>query len=63
MWEKCILKLLKNSSVLITTHQLNYIKDADLIYNIEDGKIIESGTPAQLLNDQTDIVKLTKYIN
>ena len=55
MWDSCIQKLLKETSVLITTHQLNYIKEADYIYNLESGKIIEEGKPENLLNEETDI--------
>ena len=44
-----------NKTVLIATHQLNYIKEADYIYNLENGKILEHGTPSELLNTDSDI--------
>ena len=55
IWKSCIQKLLKDKTVLIATHQLNYIKDADFIYNFENGKILECGTPEDLLNSDSDI--------
>jgi len=41
--------------VLITTHQLNYINTSDYIYHIEDGKVLEHGTPQDILTDDYDI--------
>ena len=34
IWDKCIQGLLKDATVLITTHQLNYINEADYIYHL-----------------------------
>ena len=34
IWDKCIQGLLKHVTVLITTHQLNYIHEADYIYHL-----------------------------
>ena len=55
IWETCIKKLLSDSAVLITTHQLNYINTSDYIYHIEDGKIKEHGKPEDILNENFDI--------
>ena len=34
---------------IVVTHRLNAIQDADTIYVVEKGKIIESGTHVELL--------------
>lgn len=39
----------KNVAVLAVTHRLTYLKDFDTIYVMEDGRIVEYGTPNDLL--------------
>ena len=40
--------------MLIATHQINYLNEADYIYHLKDGKLIEEGGP-EILTDQTEI--------
>ena len=42
------------TTVLIATHQINYLNEADYIYHLKDGKLIEEGTP-EILENQTEI--------
>ena len=41
--------LVKNHTVIIVAHRLSTIKDADIIYVIDDGKVIDKGTHNELM--------------
>ncbi|MBF0385317.1 MAG: ABC transporter ATP-binding protein [Candidatus Omnitrophica bacterium] len=43
-------KLSKNYTIIIVAHRLSTIQDADLIYVLESGKIVESGTHQRLMD-------------
>tara|TARA_B100000686_G_C16776048_1_gene968544 strand:+ start:943 stop:2700 length:1758 start_codon:yes stop_codon:yes gene_type:complete len=47
--QESIKKLMKNRTSLIIAHRLSTIEDADLIYVIDKGKIIDSGNHIELL--------------
>ncbi|CAI2161842.1 17921_t:CDS:1 [Funneliformis geosporum] len=40
----------KNRTTIVVTHQLNHIKDSDLVYVLHEGEVVESGTKSKLLN-------------
>jgi ABC-type multidrug transport system fused ATPase/permease subunit len=40
-----------NSTVIIITHRVSTSLDADYVYVIDDGKIVEKGTPKQLFEE------------
>ncbi|EXX52002.1 uncharacterized protein OCT59_000541 [Rhizophagus irregularis] len=40
----------QNRTTIVVTHQLKHIGDKDLIYVLHEGKIVESGIKAELLN-------------
>lgn len=48
--QDAILKLMKNRTSLIIAHRLSTIQHADLIVVLDDGKIVETGTHADLMN-------------
>ncbi len=50
--QKSLTKLIKNKTVLVVAHRLSTIKNMDRIVVIENGKIIEQGTPKELLKQQ-----------
>ena len=54
--EDAILKSLRNDetkvTVMIISHRISTIKDADYIYYIEDGKVKEAGTHEELLSQK-----------
>jgi ATP-binding cassette subfamily B protein/ATP-binding cassette subfamily C protein len=41
---------LADRSTLIIAHRLSAVKQADLIYVLEDGKVVQSGTHSSLVN-------------
>jgi len=49
--QKSINKLMINKTSLIVAHRLSTIKDADIIYVIENGRIINSGNHTKLLDE------------
>ena len=50
--QKAINKISKNCTTLIIAHRLSAIQNADIIYVIDKGKIVESGTHADLLKEK-----------
>ncbi|XP_070617726.1 ATP-binding cassette sub-family C member 12-like [Erythrolamprus reginae] len=49
IFQECIKKALKEKTILLVSHQLQYLQFCDQIILMEDGKILESGTHTQLL--------------
>jgi subfamily B ATP-binding cassette protein MsbA len=52
--------LRQNKTTLVVAHRLSTIIDADIIYTIKDGRIVESGTHQQLLNLNAEYANLYK---
>ena len=48
---KALDTFLKNKSTLIVAHRLSAVKQADLIYVLEDGKVVQSGTHSHLVKE------------
>jgi subfamily B ATP-binding cassette protein MsbA len=48
--QDAILKLMKNRTSIIIAHRLSTIQHADLIVVLDEGKIVETGTHAELMN-------------
>lgn len=58
--KKAINNLVKDHTVIIVAHRLSTIIDADVIYVINDGKILASGTHQELLKSSEEYKKLYK---
>lgn len=55
-----IRKLAKNKTIIMISHRLANVADADNIYCLESGNIAESGTHEELLNNNSVYAKLWK---
>ncbi len=47
--QKALTRLMKNRTALVIAHRLSTIMNADCIYVIDKGQIVQSGTHEQLL--------------
>ena len=56
--KKAIDSLSKDHTVIIVAHRLSTIMDADIIHIVDKGKVIESGTHEELLNNNEIYKKL-----
>ncbi len=56
--KKAIDKLVKNHTVVIIAHRLSTIEDADIIYVIDKGQVVSSGTHNELLKTSKIYQKL-----
>ena len=52
---KCLRPLAKQKTVILTTHQVGYLSECDEVIILDDGAIIEKGTPTQLKKKLDDL--------
>ena len=43
LFKRCIMGLLRNKTRILCTHHVNFLKDADYIIVMEEGKIVQTG--------------------
>ncbi|KAF5306629.1 hypothetical protein FQA39_LY08818 [Lamprigera yunnana] len=60
IFEHCICGYLKNKTVILVTHQLQYLHQVDRIIVLENGNIKADGTFTELQNSKLNFVKLLK---
>ncbi|XP_033744159.1 multidrug resistance-associated protein 5-like [Pecten maximus] len=58
LFHKCIDSVLRNKTVVLVTHQLQYLKHCDEIYVMVDGEIVQHGTHETLLAEEGNYSKL-----
>ncbi|XP_065162919.1 probable multidrug resistance-associated protein lethal(2)03659 isoform X2 [Atheta coriaria] len=58
LFEACIAGYLKSKAVVLVTHQLQYLKEADQIIILENGNVMAQGTFDELQNSGLDFAKL-----
>lgn len=49
IFEECILKALNSKTVLLVSHQIQFLNQCDEVVVMKDGRIVERGTPNELL--------------
>ncbi len=47
-----------NATRLLVTHQVHFLKEADIIIIMEHGKVVRTGTYTELANSNLDFAKL-----
>ncbi|CAH1980241.1 unnamed protein product [Acanthoscelides obtectus] len=62
LFEKCICGYLGSKCVILVTHQLQYLKRANSIYMLEDGKIKASGSYSDIKASGTIFTRLASQI-
>ena len=50
--------ILKKKTVVLVTHQLQYLSQCDYIYVLKDGKVVEKGKYSQLMDNNKDFAAL-----
>lgn len=58
---KSIYELSKGKTVIVISHRLANVKNADLIYVLDKGSIVESGSHEQLINNQMKYFELVNH--
>lgn len=55
-----IMQMRKNKTIIMISHRLSTVKDADIIYVLKDGKLVEKGKHLELMNNKGEYERLFK---
>ncbi|KAJ8929219.1 hypothetical protein NQ314_018098 [Rhamnusium bicolor] len=58
LFDECICGYLRNKCVVLVTHQLQYLRNVEVIYLLQDGKIETSGSYTELQASDSKFTKL-----
>ncbi|XP_063105386.1 ATP-binding cassette sub-family C member 12 isoform X3 [Cavia porcellus] len=58
IFEECIKKALRGKTVVLVTHQLQFLESCDEVILLEDGEICEKGTHKELMEERGRYAKL-----
>lgn len=50
LMEKCILGILKNKTRILCTHRIEFVDKADVVVLMDNGMIVKTGTPKEVLS-------------
>lgn len=62
LFEDCICNYLKNKSTVLVTHQIQYLRNVDKIYLMDNGSVTITGTYDEIAESKSDFAKLFKQI-
>lgn len=63
LFKECILGLLKEKTILLVTHQVEFLTGADLVVVMKEGKMVQSGSYHEILSTGTDFAALVAAHN
>ncbi|KAL4696147.1 hypothetical protein H8957_001620 [Semnopithecus entellus] len=63
IFEECIKKTLRGKTVVLVTHQLQYLEFCDQIILLENGKICENGTHSELMQEKGKYAQLIQKMH
>ena len=63
LFNDCIKVMLKSKTVLLVTHQLQYVTHGDQLVVMQGGSILHFGTPQKLRTDGVDVAALLEKFN
>lgn len=55
LFKECILGLLRGKTILLVTHQIEFLTGADLVLVMKDGKVAQAGKYEEILSADTDL--------
>ncbi|KAK3124855.1 hypothetical protein QOZ80_7BG0594800 [Eleusine coracana subsp. coracana] len=58
IFKECVRGALQNKTVVLVTHQVDFLHDTDAIHVMKDGKIVQSGKYSDLLQQGSDFAEL-----
>uniref|UniRef100_A0ACD5ZA38 Uncharacterized protein n=1 Tax=Avena sativa TaxID=4498 RepID=A0ACD5ZA38_AVESA len=58
IFKECVRGALKNKTVVLVTHQVDFLHNADIIYVMKDGTIVQSGKYDELIQRGSDFAAL-----
>ncbi|WVZ71174.1 hypothetical protein U9M48_019792 [Paspalum notatum var. saurae] len=58
IFKECVRGALKNKTIVLVTHQVDFLHNADVIYVMKDGMIVQSGRYDELLKPGSDFAAL-----
>ncbi|KAK9869795.1 hypothetical protein WA026_003526 [Henosepilachna vigintioctopunctata] len=61
LYDQCICGYLSNKSVILITHQLQYLSNMDRVYIMENGTFVQSGTYQELQNGKNSFVRMLSH--
>ncbi|XP_044268134.1 probable multidrug resistance-associated protein lethal(2)03659 [Tribolium madens] len=62
LFDECISGFLREKCTILVTHQLQYLRNVDKIYLLENGTVTVSGTYTELQNSESEFVKLLEKL-
>ncbi|XP_067833265.1 ATP-binding cassette sub-family C member 10 [Heptranchias perlo] len=49
LWDNCIMGILKHKTIILCTHRTEFLDKADMVVLLDNGLLVQAGTPDQIL--------------